>query len=69
MIATLVFFIIKFKQSNIITIESKQALKESEKEFDIYKEKALEREQKAMRKLQDELNKKKKEFSTGPSRG
>jgi hypothetical protein len=59
LIATLVFFIIKFKQSNIMTIASKQALKESEKEFDIYKEKALGREQKAMRKLQDELNKKK----------
>lgn len=42
-----------------MTIASKQALKESEKEFDIYKEKALGREQKAMRKLQDELNKKK----------
>ncbi|TDE05623.1 hypothetical protein [Flavobacterium hiemivividum] len=64
LIATLVFFIFKFKQSNIITIESKLALQQSEKEFEIYKEKALEREQKAMRRLQDELNKKKKEFAT-----
>ncbi|SDW47631.1 hypothetical protein SAMN05444338_10314 [Flavobacterium degerlachei] len=63
LIATLVFFIFQFKKSNAITIESKLALKESEKEFEIYKEKALEREQKAMRRLQDELNKKKKEFS------
>jgi len=69
LIATLVFFIFKFKQSNIITIESKQALQQSEKEFEIYKEKALEREQKAMRKLQDELNKKKKEFSAALPRG
>ena len=64
LIATLVFFIFKFKQSNLITKESKLALQQSEKEFEIYKEKALEREQKAMRMLQDELNKKKKEFST-----
>lgn len=63
LIATLLFFIFKFKQSNAITTESKLALKQSEKEFEIYKEKALEREQKAMRRLQDELNKKKKEFS------
>jgi uncharacterized integral membrane protein len=69
LIAALLFFIFKFKQSNSITIESKLALKQSEKEFDIYKVKALEREQKAMRKLQDELNKKKKEFGTAPSRG
>ncbi|NGY36952.1 hypothetical protein FQU23_005435 [Flavobacterium sp. XN-5] len=63
LIATLVFFIFKFKQSNLITIESRLALQQSEKEFEIYKEKALEREQKAMRRLQDELNKKKKESS------
>ncbi|TDD94892.1 hypothetical protein [Flavobacterium cellulosilyticum] len=63
LIAILLFFIFKFKQSNAITIESKLVLKQSEKEFEIYKEKALGREQKAMRKLQDELNKKKKEFS------
>lgn len=63
LIAILLFFIFKFKQSNAITVESKLALEQSEKEFEIYKEKALEREQKAMRKLQDELNKRKKEFS------
>ncbi|CAM3053464.1 hypothetical protein [Flavobacterium frigoris] len=69
LIATLVFFIFKFKQSNIITVESKLALQQSEKEFEIYKEKALEREQKAMRRLQDELNKKKKEFGAAQPRG
>jgi hypothetical protein len=68
LIATLVFFIFKFKQSNSITVESKLALQQSEKEFEIYKEKALEREQKAMRKLQDELNKKKKELSVAVPR-
>jgi hypothetical protein len=59
LIVSLLFFIFQFKQSNAITIESKLALKESEKEFDIYKVKALEREQRAMRRLQDELNKRK----------
>jgi hypothetical protein len=44
LIAALLFFIFKFKQSNIITTESKLALKESEKEFDLFKVQALERE-------------------------
>lgn len=61
LIGALLFFITKFKQSNIITTQSKLALKQAEEEFAIYKEKALEREQKAMRRLQDELNKNKKE--------
>lgn len=61
LIGVLLFFITKFKQSNIITVQSKLALKEAEEEFEIYREKALQREQKAMRRLQDELNKQKKE--------
>lgn len=61
LIVGLLFFITKFKQSNSITTQSKLALKQTEEEFAIYKEKALEREQKAMRRLQDELNKNKKE--------
>lgn len=61
LIGALLFFITKFKQSNSITTQSKLALKQTEEEFAIYKEKALEREQKAMRRLQDELNKNKRE--------
>lgn len=61
LIGALLFFITKFKQSNIITQQSISALKQTEEEFAIYKEKALEREQKAMRRLQDELNKNKKD--------
>lgn len=57
----LALFIYKYKQSNSITFQAKQALKEIEEEFDIHRKKALEREQKVMRKLQDELNKHKKE--------
>lgn len=61
LIGALLFFITKFKQSNIITTQCKLTSKQTEEEFVIYREKALEREQKAMRRLQDELNKHKKE--------
>jgi preprotein translocase subunit SecF len=61
LLGALLFFITKFKQSNSITTQCKLALTQNEEEFATYKEKALEREQKAMRRLQDELNKNKKE--------
>lgn len=61
LIGALLFFITKFKQSNSVTTHCKMSLKQAEEEFAIYKEKALEREQKAMRRLQDELNKNKKD--------
>ncbi|MDP2060123.1 MAG: tRNA (guanine-N1)-methyltransferase [Flavobacteriaceae bacterium] len=52
-------FYYKFKQSNIITEYSKNALTDLEEEYTTHRQKALEREQKAMRKLQDEINKNK----------
>ena len=61
LLGALLFFITKFKQSNSITTQCKLALTQNEEEFAVYKEKALEREQKAMRRLQDEFNKNKKE--------
>ena len=61
LLGALLFFITKFKQSNSITTQCKLALTQNEEEFAIYKEKALAREQKAMRRLQDELNKNKKD--------
>jgi len=61
LIGALLFFITKFKQSNIITTQCKLTSKQTEEEFAVYREKALEREQKAMRRLQDELNKQKKD--------
>ena len=57
----LLFFITKFKRSNTITSNTKLALKEVEEEYEDHRKKALEREQKVMRRLQDELNKQKKE--------
>lgn len=61
LIISLLFFITKFKQSNRVTIQTKETLKEVEEEFETHRKIALEREQKVMRKLQDELNKQKKE--------
>ncbi len=54
------FFIFKFKNSNSITIQAKKALAETEAEFEEHRRRALEREQKVMRKLQDEINKQRK---------
>ena len=53
------FFIYRFKNSNSVTQLVKTQLADIEKEFDEHRKVALEREQKVMRKLQDELNKNK----------
>ncbi len=57
LLVLLLFFIYKFKNSNAITIAAKKALSETEGEFEDHRRKALEREQKLNRKLQDEINK------------
>ncbi len=57
----LLFFISKFKQSISVTKQTKSNLKEVEDEYEEHRKKALEREQKVMRRLQDELNKQKKD--------
>lgn len=59
LLALLLFFIYKFKNSNIITRQAKLALAETEEEFEAHRKRALEREQKVMRRLQDEINKQK----------
>jgi len=59
LIALLLFFIFRFRASNAITIQARDLLSDTEKEFEAYKAKALEREQKVRRELQDELNKQK----------
>ncbi len=55
----LLFFIYRFKASNAITKQANELLTDTEAEFENYKAKALEREQKVRRELQDELNKQK----------
>ncbi|SDX85598.1 hypothetical protein SAMN05444411_110111 [Lutibacter oricola] len=61
LIALLIVFIGKFKQSNSVTKEIKARLTETEEEFENHRKVALEREQKVRRQLQDELNKQKKD--------
>ena len=65
LVALLLFFIFRFKSSNTITVQSKNLLSDTEKEFEAYKVKALEREQKVRRELQDELNKQKYDAKKG----
>lgn len=55
----LALFIIKFKRSNIITVNANKRRDGIEMEYEDYRQKAIEREQKLRRELQDELNKQK----------
>jgi len=55
--ASLLFFIFKFKNSNLITKTARQDLSELETEFKEHRRTALEREQRINRQLQDEINK------------
>ncbi len=51
------FFVFKFSRSNILTNKAQDNLKDVEQEFENHKKKAIEREQKLRRQLQDEINK------------
>lgn len=57
LLALLLFFIFKFKNSNAVTKLAKKNLSEIELEFEEHRRTALEREQKVRRQLQDEINK------------
>lgn len=57
LILGLVFFIFRFKRSHVHTKEARQSLREIEKEFEAYRAKSLEKEQRLGRLLQDEKNK------------
>ena len=59
LVALLIFFIYKFKNSNGITRQAQKNLGEIEEEFEEHRKIALEREQKVRRQLQDEINKQK----------
>ncbi len=56
----LLFFIYRFRNSNSLTHQAKTALADVEKEYEDHRRRALEREQRISRQLQDELNKQKK---------
>ena len=55
----LLFFIYRFRNSNFLTQQAKSALADLEKEYEDHRRRALEREQRINRQLQDELNKQK----------
>ena len=57
LISLLIFFIIRFKSSNIITNSTRQEYEELNYEFESFRKRALEREQMVKRELQDERNK------------
>lgn len=60
LIILLIVFIFRFRRSNLLTLESKNLLAEIREEFDGYRKRALEKEQKLGRELQNELNKTKR---------
>ena len=53
----LFYFIFKFSKSNILTKEAQNNLLDIDQEFEQYRKKSIEREQKLRRQLQDEINK------------
>lgn len=57
LLALLAFFIFRFWRSNMITNQTKHSLVETQNEFEDHRKRTLEKEQKLMRRLQDELNK------------
>jgi len=60
LLALTLLFMFRFRRSNILTQEAKSSLSELEEEYEDHRRRALEREQKINRQLQDELNKQKK---------
>jgi septal ring factor EnvC (AmiA/AmiB activator) len=56
----LLLFIYKFRRSNVLTQEAKVKLGDVEAEYEEHRRRALEREQRISRQLQDEINKYKK---------
>ncbi|NJY62220.1 hypothetical protein HC174_05545 [Salinimicrobium sp. CDJ15-81-2] len=57
LVLALALFVVRFKRSHIHTTEARKNFNELEKEFDAYRVKALEKEQRLGRLLQDEKNK------------
>ena len=57
--AATALFIGKFQRSNVITVDANKAKSEIDEEFESYRQRSIEREQKLRRELQDEINKQK----------
>lgn len=54
LVLILVFFILRYKNSIVVTSQTKKNLEQMEREFDEYRKKALDTQQKLGRQLQDE---------------
>ena len=57
LILTLLYFIFKFSSNNILSNKAKSDLKDLDFEYEQYRKKSIEKEQKLRRALQDEINK------------
>lgn len=57
LILTLLYFIFKFSSNNILSNKAKSDLKDLDLEYEQYRKKSIEKEQKLRRALQDEINK------------
>lgn len=57
LVIALLIFVFRFNRSNATTRQSRETLANVQDEFDDHRKRALEREQKLRRELQDELNK------------
>ena len=53
----LAFYVYRFNQSHVVTRDTKKAIADLQDEFDQHRKKAMEKEQKLKRQLQDEINK------------
>jgi len=56
LLAILIFYIYRFNQSHSVTKETKSTFEELQEDYDQFRKKALEKEQKLKRQLQDEIN-------------
>ena len=61
LILALVTYILRFNRSNFVTKEAKDNFSELEREYESHRQRSLEREQQLRRKLQDEINKQRKD--------
>jgi len=53
----LAFYIYRYNESHVVTTDTRKAIDELQAEFDQHRKKAMEKEQKLKRQLQDEINK------------
>ena len=58
LVVVLVFYIYRFNQSHVVTRDARKAFEDLQNEFDQHRKKAMEKEQKLKRQLQDEINRK-----------